>query len=193
VSTVAATSLLASQADEIQYGRGQGPCLHSLRTGDVVHVADLASDERWNDYRIHALTQGVRSSLSTPLFVDEKPVGALNIYTDVVHTFTLAEIERVGAFADQASAALTLVMRHSEQVILEDQLRNAINSRAVIDQALGIIMGQQRCNATEAFDLLRKASQGRNLKLATIAAELITSITGEPPEPPEPPEPFLQR
>ena len=186
VSTVAATSSLASQADEIQYGRGQGPCLHSLRTGEVVHVPDLAADERWNDYRIHALTQGVRSSLSLPLFIGEQSVGALNIYTDVVHEFIPDEIERVRAFADQASFALTLVMRHSEQVILEDQLRNAIESRAVIDQALGIVMGQQRCTATEAFDVLRKASQARNVKLNVVAAELITSITGRPPQPPRP-------
>jgi GAF domain-containing protein len=186
VSTVAATSSLASQADEIQYGRGQGPCLHSLRTGEVVHVPDLAADDRWSDYRIYALTQGVRSSLSLPLFVGEQPVGALNIYTDVIHEFTPEEIERVRAFADQASFALTLVMRHSEQVILEDQLRNAIESRAVIDQALGIIMGQQRCTAAEAFNLLRKASQGRNVKLTVVAAELITSITGHQPQPPRP-------
>jgi GAF domain-containing protein len=190
VSTVAATSTLASHADEIQYGRGQGPCLHALRTGEVVHIPDLASDERWNDYRIHALAQGVRSSLSLPLFVSGKPVGALNIYTDIVHEFAPAEIERVRAFADQASFALTLVMRHSEQVILEDQLRGAIESRALIDQALGIIMGQRRCTAGEAWDVLRKASQDRNIKLTVVAAELIAAITGKPPQPPRP---FTQR
>jgi GAF domain-containing protein len=190
VATVAATGLLASQADEIQYGRGQGPCLHSLRTGEVVHVPDLASDDRWNDYRIHALARGVRSSLSTPLFVEDQPVGALNLYTDVTHEFTQAEMDRVAAFADQASAALTLVLRQTDQMILEDQLRNAINSRAIIDQAVGIIMGQQRCNAIQAFNLLRKASQDRNLKLNVVATELITTITGEPPTPPRP---FIQR
>ena len=158
VSTVAASSLLASQADEIQYGRGQGPCLHSMRTGEVVHIPDLAADDRWTDYKLNALAQGVRSSLSTPLFVDDQPVGALNLYTDTLHTFTPADITKARAFADQASAALTLVLRHAEHLDLQEQLRNALASRAVIDQALGIIMGQQRCNATDAFAVLRHAS-----------------------------------
>jgi GAF domain-containing protein len=124
------------------------------------------------------------------LIVDEKPVGALNIYTDSAGEFTTDEIDNVSAFAAQASASLTLLMRHSEQVALEEQLRNALSTRAVIDQALGIIMAQQRCNSTEAFAVLRKASQDRNVKVADIASELITQVTGQPPQPSRP---FIKR
>jgi hypothetical protein len=45
-------------------------------------------------------------------------------------------------------------------------------------------MGQQRCTATAAFDLLRQASQHRNRKLRDVAADIITNITGEAPHPP---------
>ncbi len=186
VSTAAKSSELAGRADEIQYGRGQGPCLQSLRTGDVVHVDDLDSDERWIDYRTHALAQGVRSSVSLPLIVDGQAVGALNIYSRIAHAFTPDDIANARAFADQASSALMLVNRHGEQIALEEQLRNAIASRGIIDQALGIIMGQRRCNATDAFAVLRQASQGRNVKLVDVARELITTVTGEPPHPPRP-------
>ena len=186
VSTVAASGNLARQADEIQYGQGQGPCLHSMRTGEFVHVADLASDARWDAYRLNALAQGVRSSISIPLIVEDEPVGALNIYTDTHRNFTTDDIRTARAFATQAAAALTLVMRYARQLVLEDQLRNALASRAVIDQALGIIMGQQHCDANDAFAVLRRASQDRNIKLADIAAEVITSITGKQPVPPRP-------
>ena len=64
---------------------------------------------------------------------------------------------------------------------MSQHLQNALASRAVIDQALGIIMGQNRCTADEAFDLLRTISQNRNIKLRDIAAELITAVTGQPP------------
>jgi GAF domain-containing protein len=190
VSTVAFSSMLAKRSDEIQYATGQGPCLHSMRSGQVVHVSDLQTDDRWPIYQAQALELGVSSSVSIPLVVDEKPVGALNIYTDSDRDFTEADINNVRSFADQASASLTLVLRHSEQLALEEQLRNALSTRAVIDQALGIIMAQQRCNSTEAFAILRKASQDRNVKVADIAGELILKVTGQPPQPPRP---FTQR
>ena len=186
VSTVAASGDLARHADEIQYGHGQGPCLHAMRTGEFVHMTDLATDTRWNAYRINAVAQGVRSSISVPLIVDDQPVGALNIYTETHRDFDADDIRTARAFATQAAAALTLVMRYSEQLVLEEQLRNALASRAVIDQALGIIMGQQHCDADAAFAVLRRASQDRNVKLADVAAQMITTITGKPPVPPRP-------
>jgi GAF domain-containing protein len=186
ISTVAFSSALAKQSDEIQYTHGQGPCLHSLRIGKVVHIPDMEADSRWPKYQVAAIALGVRASVSIPLIVDEKPVGALNIYTDSARDFTADDIDNVSAFAAQASASLTLVMRHSEQLALEEQLRNALSTRAIIDQALGIIMAQQRCNSTEAFAVLRKTSQDRNVRVAEIASELILQVTGQPPLPPRP-------
>jgi GAF domain-containing protein len=186
VSTVAASSSLAAHADELQYAKGDGPCLHSMRNAEVVHIADMATDSRWPEYRLPAMASGIRSSLSVPLIIDEESVGALNIYTDTQHDFGQADISNARAFADQAAAALTVVMRQSEQLELEVQLRNALSTRAVIDQALGIVMAQQRCNSTDAFAVLRKASQDRNVKVAEIASELILNVTGHPPQPPRP-------
>ena len=71
-------------------------------------------------------------------------------------------------------------------MILADQLRAAIGTRAVIDQAIGILMAQQRCNATVAFEQLRKTSQDGNLRVSTVASDLITATSGEPPHPPRP-------
>jgi GAF domain-containing protein len=186
ISTIAYCGELAIQADEIQYGRGQGPCLESLHSGQPILVAELATDERWPAYRTHALAHGVRSSLSLPLIVQGTVAGALNFYTDRVHTFTEAEVKHATAFASQAASALAIVLRHADQVKLEDQLREALASRAVIDQALGIVMAQRGCTATDAFAVLREASQHRNRKVQSIAAELIETITGQPPQPPRP-------
>jgi AmiR/NasT family two-component response regulator len=77
-----------------------------------------------------------------------------------------------------------IAARLAAQAVLTDQLRTSLASRAVIDQALGIIMGQQRCTAAEAFDILRSAAQNRNLKIREIAEQIITSITGQPPQEP---------
>jgi ANTAR domain len=67
---------------------------------------------------------------------------------------------------------------------LTTQLRAALASRSVIDQAIGIIMAEQRCTAQQAFEILRIASQNRNAKLRHVAADVITNLTGRPPQPP---------
>lgn len=187
VATVASSDEFATQVDEIQYGRGQGPCLQSLHTGEEVAAPDLSTDDRWSDYRIHALIHGVRSSLSLPLrFEQEAVLGALNLYARTPHAFGELETSRARNFARQASTALTLVLRRAEQQVLEEQLRDALATRGIIDQALGMIMAQQRVSAADAFALLREASQAQNRKLAEIAATLIETLSGHPPTPPRP-------
>jgi AmiR/NasT family two-component response regulator len=56
-----------------------------------------------------------------------------------------------------------------------------LQSRAVIDQAKGMIMRERGCDADQAFDVLRSLSQNRNVRLAEIAAELVAAgQSGEP-------------
>ena len=78
--TVASSHELAREVDEIQYGRGQGPCLQALRTGEPVLVTDLSADDRWPDYARYAIQRGIASSLSLPLTIDGDTVGAINLY-----------------------------------------------------------------------------------------------------------------
>jgi GAF domain-containing protein len=73
--TVANSDELAARGDEIQYARDAGPCLEAMRTGALVEVPDLATDDRWGSYRSYALAQGIRSMLSTQLGVDGQIFG----------------------------------------------------------------------------------------------------------------------
>jgi GAF domain-containing protein len=179
--TVACSDSRASQVDEIQYDHDEGPCLRSLATGQVVVVDDLAHDDRWGGYRLPALGHGVRSSLSLPLHAAGKVIGALNLYADAPRTFGPAEQLTARRFAGEASRALELAVRLAERSEMSAHLQAALASRAVIDQAVGIIMGQNRCTADEAFEVLRTASQNRNVKLRLIATEIVTSVSGQPP------------
>ena len=184
VTTMASSDTRASQVDEIQYSHNEGPCLHSLATGEVIVVDDLASDDRWGGYQMPALGHGVRASLSLPLHTEREVVGALNIYATRAGTFGPPEQVVGGRFADEASRALTLAVRLAEHSEMSAHLQAALASRAVIDQALGIIMGQNRCTPDEAFEVLRTTSQNRNVKLRDIAAAIVTSVSGEPSQPP---------
>ena len=181
--SAATSNELAAQVDEIQYGTDQGPCLEAMRNGVVVQVDDLSQDERWTDYRSHAIAHGVVSSLSLPLVVDGESLGALNLYAATPAAFAGTPREQAKAFASQCAAALTVSLRHLQQAQVQQQLAEAMVSSSIIDQAIGILMSQQRCTAGTAFDLLRQASQHRNRKLRDIAADIVTNVSGEPPQP----------
>jgi transcriptional regulator with GAF, ATPase, and Fis domain len=181
--TAAMTDELAARADEIQYDSGEGPCLDALRHGVVVQVDDLTREGRWDGYRPHAVAHGVRSSLSLPLTVEGETLGALNLYSVTPAAFGGAHRESAEDFADRSAAALTVSLRQVRHARVQHQLAQAMVSNSVIDQAIGILMGQQRCTANAAFDLLRSASQRRNRKLRDIATEIVTSVSGAPPQP----------
>jgi GAF domain-containing protein len=176
--------------DESQYEASQGPCLHALDSGEIVTVPDITRDDRWTDYLAHALAHGVRSSLSLPLQADGETAGALNLYSRSAHAFDDPTVlSAAAALAAQGGAVLSIAVRQAQQVALTSQLREALASRAVIDQAMGILMAQQRCTADDAFALLRRTSQNRNRKIRDIAADIVTAVGGQTPQPPEFAEP----
>jgi GAF domain-containing protein len=182
--TVASTDVLAAQVDEVQYGLDQGPCLHALRTGTLVSIEDLASDQRWAAYAATALQHGVRSSLSLPLSSGSTTIGAFNLYSQVTGFFGQAATRRAKRFAYNASGALSIAVRLADHVALTDQLRASLDSRAVIDQAIGVLMGQRRITAVDAFAILRTTSQNRNIKLRAFAAQIVEGAGARPPQPP---------
>ena len=83
-------------------------------------------------------------------------------------------------FAGNAAGAVAVAVRLADQTQMSDDLHKALTSRAVIDQATGIIMAQQRCGAAAAFDVLRRASQNRNVKVRDLAAEIVNTVGGTP-------------
>ena len=182
-ATVACTDPLASQADEIQFRTGDGPCFHAIRHAQVVRIDDLAAHSRWPRFSRQAAALGIRSCLAVPLFEDDEPAGALTLYARRPGAFGAAEVRRAERFARNASGALTLALRMASCSDLNDQLRSSIVSRAIIDQALGVIMATERCPQDKAFALLRTVSQNTNVKLRDLATTIVKSVSGEPPRP----------
>jgi hypothetical protein len=70
------------------------------------------------------------------------------------------------------------------------ELQDSLESMPVIEQAKGIVMAQQRCGPEEAFDLLRRASQRKKVKVSVLAARMVeqiaSSATGDSAMPAQP-------
>jgi GAF domain-containing protein len=182
--TAACSDEIASQVDEVQYVLDEGPCPEALRERHGVRVHDTADEIRWPGFAAHAAAYGIRSCASLPLMVDGQLLGALNFYSRAPGAFGSAETERAENFARNASAALAVATRLAAYSALTDQLRASLATRAVIDQAMGVIMAKESCTQAEAFRILRTASQKRNLKLREIAGKIVSSVSGEQPQPP---------
>src|SRR5579872_239496 len=181
--TVACSDPVAATVDGVQYELDDGPCLHAMRDGHVVHIEDTADKARWPEFERRAAAHGIRSCLALPLRSEGRRIGALNLYARDASAFGAAEARRAADFAENASGALTLAIRLASHAALIEQLRSSLASRTVIDQALGIIMAREQCTQARAFAILRSASQNSNVKLRDIASAIVTRVSGEPPQP----------
>jgi GAF domain-containing protein len=173
--TAAYDGQIAMDADELQYERGYGPCLDAGRAGEIFVVTDMRAEERWPDYARHAAERGVGSSLSVPLPFQGATIGALNNYSGRQHAFGEADVamgQEVAAFVAIAVGNAESAARATTDVT---NMRRAMLSRSVIEQAKGILMERYKITAEQAFTLLTHASQRHNVKLREVAEELATT------------------
>lgn len=116
-----------------------------------------------------ALAAGAHGVLAYPLEVDGRMAGVLNLYAHERNLFP-EPVQRIAKqFVDPAALILVGVLRRLSQDDLIAQLNAALASRAVIDQAIGIIMARHACSAADAFGVLRRMSNDRNVKLRDLA------------------------
>jgi len=175
VRTVASTNDLAREMDQLQDDAREGPCLTALETGGVVTIANCDVEARYAVFAREAADAGVHCVLALPLKVGDDVIGVLNMYGSVAHEFDSGELRMGQLFAAQAALVITAVARYGDQVQLAGNLEAALNSRAAIDQAIGVLMAAHHCSPATAFGRLREASQHRNVKLRVVAAETLAA------------------
>ncbi|MBJ7451288.1 MAG: GAF and ANTAR domain-containing protein [Blastococcus sp.] len=178
-TTVVSTGDLATRLDETQYAKGYGPCMHAASTGELTEIPDTRIETRWADYSRRAAEEGNLSSLSVPLPIDEDKVGALNIYAREPHAFDDQSRAEAVRFGPYAGVALSNIHAYSSARDLAANMQSALESRAVIDQAKGILMERHKLTPDQAFQLLAHASMRTNTKLRDIAEGLV--LTGDLP------------
>jgi GAF domain-containing protein len=176
--TATFTGELALACDERQYQAGHGPCLDAAERSVTLSLPDMERETRWPDYVPRAAEAGVHSSLSIGLPVQEAVRGALNIYATKPDAFDDDAVMVAQTFAAYAAVALANAHLYDTQVTLAEQMQAAMESRAVIEQAKGIIMGDRRCSADEAFAILSKISQDTNRKVREVAIALVATAQG---------------
>jgi GAF domain-containing protein len=175
--TAAATSRIADEIDQAQYRSNSGPCLDALREQRIVAVAAMDDDGGYWQFRAAAIERGVHSSISVPVTLNDRPLGALNLYSQDTDGFGHDARDIAARFAALVSAAISDAERRERTQALIQQLEAGLRSRDVIGQAKGIVMLQEQVDEHAAFEILLCASQHRNIKLRDIAHEVIRTNT----------------
>ena len=171
------TDSISPEIDQAQYDSGEGPCLDSFRHQRVETIESTSEVGRWPEFRKAAADHGIGSTLSLPLVIDNNGVGALNLYAKKHRAFGEDDVRAASLFASQAAIVLANAQTYWEARTLGEHLGEAMKSRAVIEQAKGILMAAQRCGEDEAFNLLVRASQRENVKLREIATRIVAGAT----------------
>lgn len=183
---VASSDEAALKADLVEYETESGPCVEAVNRGVESVVADIDTDGRWPKWAAAARELGFLSAAGIPADTGEGVRLALDLYGRQPNAFGPEEMRRARAYTEEAARTLRLCLVLAEQATLAEHLQTALASRSTIDQALGVIMGQNRVPRDEAFAILRAASQHRNVKLREVARSIIENLTGHPAaEPPE--------
>jgi transcriptional regulator with GAF, ATPase, and Fis domain len=166
--TSAGTDQLARELDSIQYDLGEGPCVRAIESEPVVVVQHLRHEQRWPRYVPAAAARGIRSQVAVRLFTDSKHIAGLNLYSTACDEVDVCSAETAQLFATHAA----IILGHAQH---EDQLNQALQTRKVIGQALGIVMERYRIDADRAFQFLARASSSSNIKLRDVAEEIVAS------------------
>ena len=180
--TVASSSQQAQLMDEIQYEFDDGPCIRAARDGQLYIVSDFTTEPRFGDYPKAIASHGLRSALGVPIPLEGLAAAGLNFYSSQPDAFDETAIEAASDLAREASRSLRMAVRVAHLSDTGEQLKAAMNSRTTIDVAAGIIMSQNRCSHDTAMTILKAASSGRNMKVAEVAAAVVTSIGQHLPE-----------
>ncbi|MFC8094210.1 GAF and ANTAR domain-containing protein [Streptomyces sp. NPDC057301] len=167
VQTLAPTEDLVVLSDQLQERLREGPCFDAARTRDgerVFRIPDFASDQpKWPSFGPQAHELGVGSMMGFLLYTEDEDLGALNVYSRERGAFTEASELAGWLLASHAAVAFSSARAHA-------QMENAVATRHMIGEAMGILMGSHNLTEEQAFDILRRYSQKNNIKLREVAA-----------------------
>lgn len=166
LESVAATDPRATAADVRQVELGSGPAIDALDVAETVIAVDLRTEDRWPGWVSYVREElGIDSAVAIRLFTGDRSIGVLTLYA-------------AGGRLDDASVREAYLLAACVSVAVdaahtEHTLEEAAASRATIGQAQGILMERFEVDADQAFAVLKRVSQDRNIKLNRLARETI--------------------
>jgi GAF domain-containing protein len=174
IQASAVTADFVREIDTVQYHElREGPCVTCMQSRRPAVSGSLGSDHRWPRFGGRVARMGVHSALSMPLLIGDQVIGAINTYAYDRDAFPEHAVRLAMQFTGPAAVSVCNARLLSDARERTERLQQALVSRTVIDQAIGIIRARTGVGAEEAFDRLTKMSQSENTKLRVVAERLV--------------------
>lgn len=171
---MAASNREASLLEIFQAERGQGACRDAFESGERVVDLDLRrAGARWPTFAPKAVELGFGSVHALPMRVREQRIGALNLFSGPGVEYGEGDVILVQALADAATIAVIQERTIRQAETLADQLRAALLSRVVIEQAKGVVAQAEGVDVEEAFRRLRAAARHRRERLTDVCRRVV--------------------
>jgi GAF domain-containing protein len=168
--------VLASSSDAMrvlelfEVQANEGPCVDCYRSGEPsVNLKLERFDGRWPRFAPRALEAGFRSVHALPMRLRHQTIGALNMFRVDEGQMSETDVVAAQALADVATIAILQARAASNAEALNEQLRRALNSRIVIEQAKGVVAEAAGLDMERAFIRLRGHARNHNLRLSDVA------------------------
>jgi GAF domain-containing protein len=165
--------LRAALLEELQVEHGEGPCVDAYHEKQSVWADDLGREERWPQFSPAAARRGLLAVLASPIPYSNEAVGVVAVFAAEPHPWTDAEREAIVAFTDLAAMLILNAMAATERGKLAVELQGALDSRVVIEQAKGVLVGRHGLTPRQAFERLRGLARDQRRSLAEVAAAVV--------------------
>lgn len=179
--SVAASDDRLAHLEEIQIQHAEGPCIAAFEDKELVGVEDLEQDQRWPRFSEAAVSRKVRAVLASPLPYNQDAVGVLAVVSEQSRPWSPEGELALLAFTDLAALLIASMMQSQEKSELALQLQGALDSRRIIEQAKGVLMGRHGIPARVAFEQLRAQARAERRKVAAICAEVVANAVPSAP------------
>jgi GAF domain-containing protein len=172
---LAASDLRAALLEELQAEHGEGPCVDAFDDKEPVSADDLAREARWPAFAPDAARRHLLAVLASPIPYSEQAVGVVAVFAAEPHPWTEAEREAIVAFTDLVALLILNAMEATERGRLAAELQVALDSRVVIEQAKGVLVGRHGLTTRQAFERLRRQARDQRRPLPEVARAVVSA------------------
>ena len=172
---LAASDERARPLEELQAEHGEGPCVDAFDDKEPVAAGDLAEGDRWPGFSPAAVERGLRAVLASPIPYSDQAVGVVAVFDGRPHPWTDAEGEAIVAFTELVALLVLNAMEAHERGRVAGELQVALDSRVVIEQAKGVLVGRHGLTTRQAFERLRRQARDQRRPLTEVARAVVSA------------------
>ena len=178
--SVAASDGRFAHLEDLQVQHGEGPCIDAFEQKELVSAQDLESERRWPVFSGAAVAREVRAVLASPLPYNRDAAGVVAVLSEQRRPWSPEGELALLAFTDLAALLIATMMAGEQQSEIASQLRNALDSRQVIEQAKGVMMERNGGSARAAYEQLRAQARAERRKLSAVCADVVDGAARQP-------------